>query len=524
MNLIHTAELLLTDIINILANYKELQTIQEEMQVLRVRLKEPLRVAVVGVIKAGKTTLLNALLNEKLLKTGENETTFNVTWYKYGDTPELHVFFTDGKVIRDDVSRLDEWTTHNSKNPDVNQVDYVVYKYPNPILKSIELIDTPGLKSTYGEDAENTQEFIGLPANELAERTAAEGSQADAIIYAFQRGISDDENKMLEMFQNPLFSHASPINAIGVLTKVDMYWGKQVPDPLQEGKKIADRYIGHEEIRGLLYDIVPISAKMAESCKMISPEQVAQLQTLATLDELTLGRLFKGVNFFCDFDFPQVEVSPDARTALYETLGLYGAFAAVQAIRAGVSSPNELARYLSRQSGIAVLEQKIRQHFGNRSFLIKFQYVLSRIKSLCLSASITHRTHKELKQKLDHIINRCDEIVAREHIFQEVEILHSFYQGYLTLTEEEGRELLALTGEFGSHCEARLGVEKGLSIQMLAKIAHEKSIRWLKKADDIFSTRHETRAANVLARSCEIMYYHLSSLGGFDTSGFEDGA
>ncbi|MGO0063453.1 dynamin family protein [Brevibacillus fluminis] len=523
MTIIHTADLLVTDVINILSNYKELQSIQEELQAVKARLKEPLRVAVVGVIKAGKTTLLNALMGEKLLKTGENETTFNVTWYKYGERPELMICLKDSRMIKEDVSLLNEWTTHNHANPEIKNVEYVIYKYPSPILKQIEFIDTPGLKSTHQDDAENTREFIGLPVNELADRTTSEGSKADAIIYAFQRGISDDENKMLEMFRNPLFSHASPINAIGVLTKVDMYWGKQVPAPMQEGKKIADRYTNHEEIRSLLYEIVPISAKMAENCRSLTEEHMEVLYRLSRLDEATLGRMFKGVHFFCDFAFPHVQVTPEERTRLYDTLGFYGVYVAIQAVREGITAPVELARHVSRQSGIPALSQKIRQHFGNRSFMIKFQYALSRIKSLCLSASITYRNHQDIKQKMDHIINRCDEIVAREHIFQEMEVLQFFYQGHLHVSEEESRELLEITGEYGSHCEARLGVEEGLSILSLARIAHEKSMRWIKKTDDIFSNRYEIQAARVIARSYEIMYFHLSSVSGFQTSGFDDG-
>jgi ribosome biogenesis GTPase A len=40
------------------------------------RLEEPLRVAVVGVMKAGKSTLMNALLKEKILYTATLEATY----------------------------------------------------------------------------------------------------------------------------------------------------------------------------------------------------------------------------------------------------------------------------------------------------------------------------------------------------------------------------------------------------------------------------------------------------------------
>lgn len=518
MNIIHTADILLHDIINIMSNYPDLQSIQDELQSLKQRLKEPLRVAVVGVIKSGKSTLLNALMGEKLLKTGENETTYNVTWFKYGNQPELQIHMKDGRIMKEEVAALYKWTTHTTSNPHIKDVDYVVYKHPNPILKKIELIDTPGLKSSYMDDAENTLEFLGLDVAALSDRTTAEGSNADAIIYAFHRGISQDENEMLQLFQNPLFANASPINAIGVLTKTDMYWGRHVSNPLSEAKKITGRYKQIDEVRKLLYDIVPVSGQMVESHVKITQEQFQTLQNLSQLDDANVKRLFKGVHFFCDYDFPDIEVSPEERAAIYETIGLYGAFVAIQKIKAGCSTLEELQHHLYIQSGMENLYSKITQHFGNRSFIIKFQFILSRIRTLCQSAMITCKHNQEIRKKIDYMINRCDEMVAKEHVFREMDVLQAFYNGHLNMTESESQELLEITGEYGSHCEAKLGVDNSHSIRQLAEIAHKKSVKWLDKIDDIFSTRKDEEAAKILARSCEIMYYHLSCLAGYHST------
>ncbi len=60
------------------------------------RLGEPMRVAIVGKIKAGKSTMMNALLGEAVVATGSVETTFNVNWLTYG-SPALVVHFKDGR-------------------------------------------------------------------------------------------------------------------------------------------------------------------------------------------------------------------------------------------------------------------------------------------------------------------------------------------------------------------------------------------------------------------------------------------
>src|SRR5512138_3921251 len=56
---------------------------------LRARLDEPLRVAIAGRVKSGKSTLLNALVGERLAPTDEGECTRIVTWYRDGHTYEV---------------------------------------------------------------------------------------------------------------------------------------------------------------------------------------------------------------------------------------------------------------------------------------------------------------------------------------------------------------------------------------------------------------------------------------------------
>ena len=51
------------------------------------RLDEPLRVAIAGKVKAGKSTLLNALVGEQVAPTDAGECTRVVTWYRDGTPP-----------------------------------------------------------------------------------------------------------------------------------------------------------------------------------------------------------------------------------------------------------------------------------------------------------------------------------------------------------------------------------------------------------------------------------------------------
>ena len=66
---------------------------------VRQRLTEPLRVVVAGRVKAGKSTLLNALLGERLAATDAGECTRIVTWYGKGAGYQVTAELRDGTSV-----------------------------------------------------------------------------------------------------------------------------------------------------------------------------------------------------------------------------------------------------------------------------------------------------------------------------------------------------------------------------------------------------------------------------------------
>lgn len=250
------------------ANQHSLRDFKYLLKCCQERLHQPMRVAIIGVIKAGKSTLMNALLGEKIVATGAVEATFNVNWLKYGETRRLKVYFKDKNRPPEEksFSELAVLTLRPEKYQKyLLSIKYIEVFYPSSILKNFNLIDTPGLKSVYKEDSEKTQEFLQLHGEELSEITQQEAANADAVLYLFSQGFSTGDAETVQAFQGPLASNATPINAIGVLTKVDIYaTNLEVSDPLEAGKKIASRLSQNSQVSRLLYTIYPICGLLAE--------------------------------------------------------------------------------------------------------------------------------------------------------------------------------------------------------------------------------------------------------------------
>ena len=117
------------------------------------------RLMVLGDMKRGKSTFLNALIGENILPSDVNPCTALLTVLRYGEEKKVTVHFKDGKAPESidfsafktkytidpaEAKQLEE--NNQSAFPDV---DYAVVEYPLELLsKGIEIIDSPGLNDT----------------------------------------------------------------------------------------------------------------------------------------------------------------------------------------------------------------------------------------------------------------------------------------------------------------------------------------------------------------------------------------
>ena len=117
------------------------------------------RLLVLGDMKRGKSTFLNALIGENLLPSDVNPCTALLTILRYGSEKKVTVYFNDGKSPKqlDFKSFKQNYTIdpaeakrlESEKKPAFPDIDCAVVEYPLPLLeKGIEIVDSPGLNDT----------------------------------------------------------------------------------------------------------------------------------------------------------------------------------------------------------------------------------------------------------------------------------------------------------------------------------------------------------------------------------------
>ncbi|PSB02700.1 dynamin family protein [Merismopedia glauca] len=117
------------------------------------------RLLVLGDMKRGKSTFLNALIGEKVLPSDVNPCTAILTVLRYGTTKKVTVYFSDRRSPEElDFQEFKlKYTIDPSEAKQLEQenksafpnVDYAVVEYPLPLLaKGVEIVDSPGLNDT----------------------------------------------------------------------------------------------------------------------------------------------------------------------------------------------------------------------------------------------------------------------------------------------------------------------------------------------------------------------------------------
>ena len=353
-----------------------------QLRQIHDRLGEPLRVAIAGRLKAGKSTLVNALIGRRVAPTAVGECTRVVTRFRYGPADRVDVVCRDGR--RRSLPLPDDGMIPQRLGEPAGRVAYVDVTLSSERLRDLTVVDTPGLASADTRVSARAAAAVGVPAApfdaDIDADSASEVAAAEAVVYVFTQAVRADDRRALEAFRDASARlSASPINALGVLGKVDTL----VPgpgDPWPVAGPLAEQQAGL--LARTVGDVVPVVALLAETAEAgrLTAADTAALRRLADLPAAELRLLLASADLFRARAAP---VEAGQRERLLSLLDLYGiGFAVAQLAGDSRLSTGELVHRLGAASGLPRLRDTLEQTFRWRSDAIKAGWGLARLQRL----------------------------------------------------------------------------------------------------------------------------------------------
>ncbi|MEV0321043.1 dynamin family protein [Streptomyces sp. NPDC050658] len=507
------------------------------------RLGEPMRLAVAGQLKRGKSTLVNALLGEEVVAVGQLETTFNVTEFHHAARPRLTVHYKGDRPPRDvSPEELARLSVRDADALDtLRGIRKLEAGWPNDLLKSFRLIDTPGLASVHRTDAANAAAFLGIQdpaaqaesqavldaigrdAQEVHDDSVAELDRADAVLFLFTRALGRADIQVVEEFVGAHQSAVNGLRAFGVLTRCDQFWppaadlpGQPDPleyDPLDAGREIVAGYLGRPALRAAFHTILPVAGLTGLGARTLTDDAYTSLAKLADTDARLLVNRLRNERRFARQEYEDLAVPPEDRAPLLHRLGAWGVHRACVLIRRGADLV-DVQKTLLAESGVAALRDLIVEHFGNRSGLIKLDSALREA-----TASV-HRS-RALPRDREHgfaFAETVDGVGAALERFRlsdpgpaEIALLTGVYRGDYDFTDGERDEVLLVTGERGRSVAARLGLPADAPLSAFRSALADRRAAWRVRVDDPFHAPPTVLAARTVLRTYDRIAEQVAS-------------
>lgn len=357
---------------------------------VRDRLSEPLRVAIAGRLKAGKSTLVNALIGRRVAPTAVGECTRVVTRFRYGAADRVDVVLRDG--TRTSLPLGDDGMIPRRLGVPGDRIAHVDVRLTSDKLRDLIVVDTPGLASTDSRVSARAAAELGESAapfdGDIDADSASEVAAAEAVVYVFTQAVRADDVQALESFRAASARLASsPINALGVFGKVDTLVGG-AGDPWPVAVPLAEQQA--RLLARTVSEVVPVVGLLAETGEAgrLTAADCAALRELSGLPAAELRVLLASVDLFRSRPAP---VSAQRRDRLLGLLDLYGIGLALAELTAQPQlGTGELVRRLVRASGFPRLRDTVEQTLRWRADAIKAGWALSRLERVAGHTSDRH--------------------------------------------------------------------------------------------------------------------------------------
>lgn len=301
------------------------------------------RIVLVGRLKAGKSTLVNALVGSDIAETGALEATNVVTVYQNGAPSRAEAHLLDGSTATVPIRH-----GHHSELPvPSEQIAFIDRWLPTRSLESFSLIDTPGLATL----TEKNQLATSRALIDGFEQTKNASVDADAAVFLFESTPRQDE---IDFVRSLGFT---PLNTLGVLSRADSFGQGALgyTDPIEDATYYARQLSA--SLKEFFLTIIPVSGLLAETATTGRVTET-EARFLSSLSQTPVSTLISAMD----------EDSPAAldKAQFSQTLDLFGEYGVFKGRSQAINGAADLSEWIARVSGIEQLHWTL--HHSLRRF------------------------------------------------------------------------------------------------------------------------------------------------------------
>lgn len=453
------------------------------------RLRQPLRVALAGRRGAGKSTLVNALVGERVAPVTVADGGSVPAWYTDGQEPRATVRTVDGGSAQLPVSRHGAGPRVDLGGLRRAEVARVEVTWPARTLRELILVDVPVPDSAAEPDA-------GV---RVTHRVAAD---ADAVVY-LARSPHGSDLAPLSACQAGRIASVIPVPVVLALAHADALSGGSL-DALTASRRLARGYRRDERLRPLCQHVVAISAQLADAGRGLSDEEFTHLAALAAMPHTELETALLSADRFVGAALP-VPLDTTTRQELLARFGVSGIRLATTLARQSCDSRAALAAELTKRSGLTELRESLGADLVARRDLLKARSALAALDGLLRTERPGDvRAARELSARLDRTL-------AGAHEFRELRLATALRGGAVSVPAGWREEAERLVGTAGEPVPARLALDERAGTPELVESLTGALARWRQRACDPLVTTSERSAAGTVATTCERMLADLAA-------------
>lgn len=434
---------LIADLSNLLLNTPWSNLYCNSLNKISQEISNPCRLAITGRVKAGKSSLINVLLNGDYAKVGTDETTATINIFKYGEAPDksLPVLceYINGKSEWVSKSFLDSLQGNTSEIVSrISEIKSLTFFLSDERLRNTILIDTPGIDAVVGESGdahqEQTEKFLGLRKQHNNE-TIQISNNADAVILLLGEVSHESDVDFIQGFLKNRGRH-SCINTIALLSQIDLT-DERINNRDENAKK---RYASLSQY---VNSVMPISAglkryipspKEADIIKAI----INRVPSKQILDSL----LLRSEKMYLLPKIPGIDISLEERLSIYKKgLVPFRCFAVFLKIIYD-NEVSDALKIINEISGIDALKEVLEVQFFGRSLQIKTETAIRQALNIiwnvsnCSISDSQISTYNISNKEIDYIAKRIQGIQSElELLSQETRDANTYFQALISLAE-----------------------------------------------------------------------------------------